>query len=389
MKKTIITLIFAFVPIFYACNSIDGYRIDGKIINMEKGKVVLSIKKGEIYEASDSINIVNGKFYIKGTVDEPAQAYMKVFTENGKEVFLDFVVENTRIKILVNYQNLDDNYYRQFKFPKIVGGANNAFITKLETALDEISTDPGYVAYQKAFNEIEKLSQNREKYKAAREALDRKYEAVRDRVDQEKFDKIVELIRANPDVEYAAWYMTHIIADMDYETVLNIFNGFTEKVKNSVMATDLREELAALRTVQAGMPAPDFTLKMPDGQNFTMSSLKGKVVLVDFWASWCGACRESMADIKAIYKDYKDRGFEIVGVANDFRYSDWIKAIEEENTGWIQTIDEFPVKNRPSRVATLYAIHYLPSYFLIDKEGRIVGKIKKENIRNTLEKLLK
>lgn len=74
----------------------------------------------------------------------------------------------------------------------------------------------------------------------------------------------------------------------------------------------------------------------------------------------------AVPELKEIYAEYKDKGLEIVGVANDSREKDWLKAVNDDQSDWIHVIDEFPVKNKPSLVSTLYGIHYLPSYFLID-----------------------
>lgn len=141
---------------------------------------------------------------------------------------------------------------------------------------------------------------------------------------------------------------------------------------------DVREELAARKRVQPGMPAPDFTLQTPDGGTLSLSDLRGKYVILDFWASWCAPCRASFPAMKEIYAQYKGRGLEILGISNDSRREDWLRALEQDQLPWKQVIDEFPEEYAPALAATLYAVPYLPTLILIDPDGKIVGKLDGE-----------
>jgi len=121
-----------------------------------------------------------------------------------------------------------------------------------------------------------------------------------------------------------------------------------------------------------GNLAPDFTLLQRDSSLFTLSSMRGGYLMIDFWASWCKPCREAIPHWKEIYQTYHEKGFDIVSVSDDSRWGDWIRAMDQEQMPWIQVIDEFPVKNRPARIGSLYMTHYIPFYVLLDKEGRII-----------------
>ena len=128
----------------------------------------------------------------------------------------------------------------------------------------------------------------------------------------------------------------------------------------------------------------DFTLKNLAGEDFTLSSLKGKYVILDFWASWCGPCRASIPGVKELYAKYKDKGLEVVGVSCDRKPEDWKKASEEEQFPWINLIDT----QDANRVATKYAVHYIPTMYLIDKEGKMIGKMKHHELDAKLKELL-
>lgn len=112
----------------------------------------------------------------------------------------------------------------------------------------------------------------------------------------------------------------------------------------------------------AGRKVPEIILKDTSGKDVKFSSLKGKVVLIDFWASWCGPCRRANKHLKKLYEKYKDNGFEIFSISVDDSKSAWKKAIREDKTGWLHVLDE---KN----LANAWRIQYIPTTFLIDKEG--------------------
>lgn len=116
--------------------------------------------------------------------------------------------------------------------------------------------------------------------------------------------------------------------------------------------------------------SPDFTLKTLEGQEITLSGLKGKVVLLDFWATWCGPCKESIPHLIQLYKSYKDRGFELIGMSTD-------KAGDVEMVRrFAKSLDiPYPIILTPDEVARSYKVTGLPTTVLIDKKGKIREKI--------------
>jgi peroxiredoxin len=119
-----------------------------------------------------------------------------------------------------------------------------------------------------------------------------------------------------------------------------------------------------------GEKAPDIAIPNVEGKTVKLSSLKGKVVLIDFWASWCGPCRKAMPGLRNAYAAYKSKGFEIYGISLDERKPDWHKAITADKITWIQV-------NEPggweSSTAKAWNIEQLPSSFLLDKEGKVIA----------------
>lgn len=133
-----------------------------------------------------------------------------------------------------------------------------------------------------------------------------------------------------------------------------------------------------------GSSAPEIALPAADGQITSLSSLKGKVVLLDFWASWCGPCRKTNKQVQPIYKKYKDKGFEIFSVSVDASKPAWLNAVKQDNIIWPHVIDTRAATG--NQLTNIWNLRYIPSTFLLDKEGKIVA-VSPE--KNELEKLLK
>jgi thiol-disulfide isomerase/thioredoxin len=126
-----------------------------------------------------------------------------------------------------------------------------------------------------------------------------------------------------------------------------------------------------------------------DSSKLTLSSTRGKYVMIDFWASWCVPCRAAIPRWKEVYQQYHDKGFDIIGLSSDNDWARWIKAMDVEKMPWDQVCDEFPVKNMPSRVGNLFNIRTIPHYFLLDKDGKIlVNSASEEKIKEKLKELL-
>jgi thiol-disulfide isomerase/thioredoxin len=120
-----------------------------------------------------------------------------------------------------------------------------------------------------------------------------------------------------------------------------------------------------------GATAPNFVSTMPDGSRFELSSLKGNVILLDFWASWCGPCRRELPDIVEAYESFKDKGFTVVSVSLDNRKDKWMSAIADENLSWKWHVSE--LKDFDDSTATLYGVKEIPTKYLIDETGVIIA----------------
>ena len=139
---------------------------------------------------------------------------------------------------------------------------------------------------------------------------------------------------------------------------------------NAGIAEYFQGKMSSLASFNIGGEAPDFAQNSPEGKKISLSSLRGKVVLVDFWASWCGPCRKENPHVKEIYSKYKDKGFEIYAVSLDNNKMQWEGAIAKDGLPWKHVSE---LKGWKGAVSRQYNVSSIPQTFLLDKEGRIVA----------------
>jgi peroxiredoxin len=144
--------------------------------------------------------------------------------------------------------------------------------------------------------------------------------------------------------------------------------------------------IGAMAQPRQGMPAEEIALPSVNGDTVRLSSLKGKVVLIDFWASWCGPCRASNKSFTKLYPKYKDKGFEILAISLDESSEAWKKAITKDKVSWPQVIDHGGWEANTARKWNIYA---LPTSYLVDREGRLIAMdLDKKQLEKALKELL-
>lgn len=143
------------------------------------------------------------------------------------------------------------------------------------------------------------------------------------------------------------------------------------KAKYPGQVAQISAQAATLRTFAVGAEAPLFAGPSPEGEEISLESLRGKVVLIDFWASWCGPCRRENPNVVKLYDEYKEKGFEILAVSLDKTKDRWVKAIADDKLTWLHISD---LKGWQSKYAKQYGVSSIPQTVLLDREGKIMAR---------------
>ncbi len=159
--------------------------------------------------------------------------------------------------------------------------------------------------------------------------------------------------------------------DRDFAEMDAVAQRFEKENPSPKLVQAYTGYIKRIKGISVGDEAPDFTLNNPEGQDVTLSSLRGKYVLIDFWASWCGPCRMENPNVVKLYNKYKDKGFAIYGVSLDKEKGAWLAAIKKDNLTWTHGSD---LKFWNSAVAQTYGVSAIPATYLLDKEGKVIAK---------------
>ena len=183
----------------------------------------------------------------------------------------------------------------------------------------------------------------------------------------------------------ALWATNFLPAEKEMASLVDIADRLGKARPNHPQVQQFVNNLQRLQGVNEGAMAPEINLATPAGPNLALSSLRGKYVLIDFWASWCGPCRRENPNVVKTYATYKDKGFEIFGVSLDQNREAWLKAIEADKLVWKHVSD---LQYWNSAGAKAYQVNSIPQTFLVNPEGRIIAKgLRGAALDNYLAKL--
>ena len=213
-------------------------------------------------------------------------------------------------------------------------------------------------------------------------------------------ERMTDYVKKYPSSALAANFLCMNTGRMTLEQLKEAYNKLDETAKQTSAGKEIAAEIATLDRVAPGNPAPEIAKNdLVTGKPFALSSLKGKVVLLDFWASWCVPCRKSNPHVKALYEKYRKKGFDVVYVAdNDSRPEEALKAIDQDGIRkyhhvlrGLKTLKDANGKmtgyDKSEDVSEQYAIHFLPTKYLIDREGKIIGKVNDEELDAKLKEI--
>lgn len=338
------------------------FCLKGNIDGVKYGKAFL-MTPGDSSKILFSADLEGGKFEMNGELDEPQQVVLKV---NRKQFY--FFMDGKEMEIICPYISLNNSYLK------------GAPANDLSQEYGELMQTGYYQEFNELFGEYKELL-------AAGDTLNADEKMTQAlKLEDKRFELTREFVSRNPDNIFSA-YMADVVKGESYEKGKVLFDLLTPEIQESLYGKLLKQHTDSLAVSALGRPCPDFTAMDEIGNRISMNSLKGDIMVLDFWASWCGPCREEMKNLRKQYAEFQDKGVRFMSISLDDSEKKWKAACKEEQIPWLSVWDEKGWAK--SEVRQLFGIQAIPFIVLLDKEGNIVAKnIRRNNLREKILELL-
>ncbi len=368
--KRFLLLVLICIFLFSCKDKSNSGSVSGIITNLESGSILFLdyLTPTEVITVDTAVVDDNGLFNFKSTINKSGYYRLKI----DNQTFLNLVFEEGDTPIINgDGSNLMNNYTiesssesNRLKEFQLAFSENRSFLDSLQRVFQ---SNPELIA---------KLQKSKV---ASTNEMNNRYI----RLINEKSGSLVSLAavqQLDPN-KYAEFYK-------------RVDETLMKTLPTNKWVEDFHKKVGSLNILSIGNPAPDFTLNNPEGQPITLSSLKGKVVLIDFWASWCRPCRMENPNVVKAYNNYKDKGFDVLSVSLDgvpqqqTPKQDWVNAIKADGLIWKNHVSD--LKGWDSSITPLFGVKSIPFTLLIDAEGNILGQnLRGEELESKLESIFK
>lgn len=357
-------LIFSLV----SCSG-EKIQIEGHVLNSDGKKITLEIMDGARRVVIAECPIVNNQFELIGKL--PKKSVLGIYIDEDVLPATKLEAAGGYKKVVIDHQKLKNNFEegrRMFNLQREYRQHGAEFNQQLDELKAELRIK-------------KKMAKSIYATKQAEKEFSVKEAALREKL----HESTIEAIRENADTEWALFKLAANAAIFEKKVVLELQELFRDKFKEHD-AFGMIERLMKIQMTKVGEPAIDFSIENIEGKKVSLADFRGKVVIIDFWASWCKPCRASNPMMIEFYNKYNDKGLEIIGISLDTNKEAWLQAVKQDRLPWVQlsTLEGFECP-----VGFKYGVTAIPHLFVVDKEGILRGnKVHGPELEELIKELL-
>jgi peroxiredoxin len=359
-----LTAILIITAILASCSAPKNqFTLQGTVKGIDTGYIYLQKKDADIWVSIDSAKLDKGAFSFKGEVILPEMYHLSLA---GDEIVLPFFVENSEISVILYTDSVDRS---------VVTGS---------------ATQDLYKSYLTANSDIEsKMEESYKAWKVARDTNDtvimHRLDSVYSALEKDQRKLLKDFIVNNKASVVSPYLVMRNSWQFELPELEEIDALYDTTLNASEYLKKLKSRIDILKNVEIGKTAPDFTMNDSTGTPVALSSFKGKVLLVDFWASWCSPCRAENPNVVKAYQTYHKKGFEILGCSFDQDKTRWMNAVKEDKLTWYHVSD---LKGWGNEAGKLYGVNSIPANVLLDKDQKIIARnLRGEDLMKKLEEV--
>ncbi|WP_417009452.1 TlpA family protein disulfide reductase [Bacteroides congonensis] len=325
-------------------------------------------------QAVDSVKVAQDfSFALKGQLKEEQRMAISCTPRNKAEIF----VSTTPLQVAIQEKTITDRKGRTRDVCKIaVKGDHEQDVLK---SGEELSTTASFfqlgkmITLSQAMDSKDTTAMDSAKYKVA----------MIDSLITKSIQTYMDSTRN--DVASTYFFERYLMTNNTLDEVLAFYGNLTDRVKKSAPGLALKKKIEEMEQVNVGGMAPNFKLMTPEGKELSLYDLRGHIVLLDFWASWCGPCLAEVPNLKAIYEKYHGKGLEILGVSLDEKEAAWKGAIERKGLTWKHVSS---LKGWKCPIAQRFKVTGIPRMYIIDAQGKIIAQdLRGEKLAQKMDEL--